>query len=95
MGNYSEQHDPRISGADFEDNDTPMCPKCGEYLDPYDERMDGYWCASCLKWYAYFSGGFLSFNEIERIKDREWHPGKPGVWGHIGYDGGPGPGPGE
>jgi hypothetical protein len=71
MSNYTYQHDPRISGADFEDNEKPdLCPKCGTEMD-YHEDEDGHWCAECLVWYMGFMGEFIPFDEVSKVLNGE------------------------
>jgi hypothetical protein len=36
MSNYTEKHDPRISGVDFEDFKDDYCPVCGGYMEWVD-----------------------------------------------------------
>ena len=91
MSNYTYQHDPRISGADFEDDDNEvpdLCPKHGTEMK-YDEGQDGYWCQECLEWYMGWMGEFIPFDEVSKVLG---DPRRPGA---VGDDGAPGPGTGE
>lgn len=47
------------------------CPDCGTAM--YEADGD-YWCGECLEWFGAFSGGFISFTDLDVMNgksDRE------------------------
>ncbi len=102
MGNYSEQHDPRISGADFEDaNDDDdddfqvirLVARLKARIADLEDAAEAlvHWCKKRDQWWD----ETVILNDVLQKKLPDYDPYDSRSPGYIGYDGGPGPGPGE
>lgn len=56
MSNYTYQHDPRISGADFEDDDDPCCEVCGHPGNYTNSICEGCHMAEVTNAYCHVCG---------------------------------------